>query len=71
MTPELWVALLSLAGTAVGSVGGVIAAGRMTAYRLQKLEEKVDRHNCLIERMAVVETSVRSAHRRIDELERR
>lgn len=70
MSTEVLVALLSLAGTAIGSVAGILAANRLTAYRLQQLEAKVDRHNCLMERMAVVETSVKSAHRRIDELER-
>lgn len=36
--------------------------------RLESLEEKQDKHNRLIERMAVVEQSVKSAHHRIDEL---
>ena len=70
MSTELTVALLSLAGTAIGSVAGILTANRLTAYRLQQLEDKVDRHNCLMERMAVVETSVKSAHHRIDEWER-
>ena len=70
MSTELTVALLSLAGTAIGSVAGIPTANRLTAYRLQQLEDKVDRHNCLMERMAVVETSVKSAHHRIDEWER-
>ena len=38
-------------------------------YRLQKLEEKQDKHNQLIERMAIVEQSVKSAHHRIDVIE--
>lgn len=70
MSTELTVALLSLVGTAIGSVAGILTANRLTAYRLQQLEDKVDRHNCLMERMAVVETSVKSAHHRIDEWER-
>jgi len=33
-----------------------------------KLSDRVDKHNNLVERMALVEASVKSAHRRIDEL---
>lgn len=35
---------------------------------ISRLDEKVNRHNQLIERMAIVEESVKSAHRRIDEV---
>lgn len=36
--------------------------------RLKSLEDKMDRHNNLVERMVAVEQSVKSAHRRLDEL---
>lgn len=35
---------------------------------ISRLDEKVDKHNHLIERMAIVEESVKSAHKRIDEV---
>ena len=38
-------------------------------YRLDKLEEKQDKHNNLIERMVAVEQSTKSAHHRIDGIE--
>ena len=47
------------------SVGAIY--GGLT-YRIKSLEEKVNRHNSLIERMYKVEESAKSAHRRIDEL---
>lgn len=62
------VALLSAAGTVIGSLGGILVSNKMTKFRLNKLEEKVDKHNHLVERMAAVEQSVKSAHHRIDEL---
>ena len=37
-------------------------------YRLTQLEKKVDKHNNLVERMAVAESSLKSAHHRIDEI---
>lgn len=68
MQPEIIVALLSLLGTAFGSVLGVITSNRLTTYRIQQLEEKVNKHNNLIERMAIAEQGIRTAHQRIDEL---
>ena len=49
------VAALSLAGTLVGSLGGILAANRLTTYRIQQLEDKVEQHNNLIARMYEVE----------------
>lgn len=62
------VALLSVAGTVLGSLFGVLASSRLTTYRLEQLEIKVNKHNNLVERMTKVEQSVKSAHHRIDEL---
>ena len=50
MSSEVLVALLSLAGTLIGTLGGILAANRLTAYRIEQLEEKVNRHNQVIER---------------------
>lgn len=44
-------ALISLCGTALGTLGGIFATNRLTTYRLSQLEKKVDKHNNLIERM--------------------
>lgn len=68
MTVEITVALLSLCGTAAGSLGGILAANRLTNYRIEQLEKKVDKHNGLVERMVAVEQSAKSAHHRLDEL---
>ncbi|HIT53141.1 MAG TPA: hypothetical protein IAD07_04295 [Candidatus Fimivicinus intestinavium] len=68
MEPEITVALLSAAGTVLGSLLGILASSRLTTYRLEQLEAKVNKHNNLIERMTRVEQSVKSAHHRIDEL---
>ena len=37
---------------------------------IEVLSNRVDKHNNLVERMAVVEQSTKSAHKRIDEIER-
>lgn len=71
MEPEIIVALLSALGTLIGSLGGILASNRMTNYRLAQLEKKVEKHNNLVERMTKVEDSVKSAHKRIDDIVRK
>ena len=50
MSSEVLVALLSLAGTLIGTLGGILAANKLTTYRIEQLEEKVNKHNQVIER---------------------
>lgn len=71
MGAEVTVGLLSLSGTLLGSIAGIMAANRLTNYRIAELEKKVDKHNNLVERMALVEASTKSAHHRIDDLKER
>ena len=52
---ELLIALLGFAGTLAGSLLGVLTAQKLTQYRLQQLEEKVNKHNNLIERTYKIE----------------
>lgn len=50
MSSELLVALISLVGTALGTLGGILAANRLTNYRIEQLEKKVQAHNNIVER---------------------
>lgn len=59
--------LLPLLGTFLGSVVSILVSNKMTTYRLEQLEKKVDKHNHLVERMVKAEASTASAHRRLDE----
>ena len=49
------VAIISGLFTLIGSFGGIIASSRLTTYRLQQLEEKVNKHNRVIERVYALE----------------
>ena len=50
MTDSIIVAILSLVGTLIGSMTGILTANKLVNYRLKKLEEKVQAHNNLVER---------------------
>ena len=66
MPNEILIALLSLLGTVLGSAGGVFAANRLTAYRIEQLEKKVDRHNSIIERTVILERDQKTLFRLVD-----
>lgn len=68
MTSEVLIAVLSLLGTAFGSVTGIMAANKLTNYRIAELEKKVDRHNTIIERFALLEQDNKTQWNRIDDL---
>ncbi|MEE1066593.1 MAG: hypothetical protein UH249_10725 [Acutalibacteraceae bacterium] len=65
---DIITALIALCGTMLGTFGGIMAANKLTVYRIEQLEQKVSKHNNLVERMFLVESSTKSAHHRIDEL---
>lgn len=67
---EIIVAAIALIGTAVGSLGGILAANRLTNYRIEQLEKKVDKHNSVIERIAVVEVRLSEQREELDRLHR-
>ncbi len=69
MSSEVLVAVLSLAGTLLGSLGGILASSKLTNYRLSQLEQKVDRHNGFGERIPVLEEKMKVVNHRLDDLE--
>ena len=51
MSETIIVALLSLVGTILGTFGGILTANKLTNYRIEQLEKKVEKHNKVIERV--------------------
>ena len=66
MQGEIIVALVSFAGTCVGSWGGL----KLMSYRIEQLERKVEKHNNFAGRMPVVEEQIKVINHRIEDLER-
>lgn len=76
MSGEVVVALITLLGSAIGTIGGIFATNKMTAYRIEQLEKKVDKHNQVVERMyeaekkiSVISEEIKNVNHRIEELE--
>lgn len=64
MSETIIVALISFAGTALGTFGGI----KLSNYRIEQLEKKVEKHNNLIERMYKLEGRMLEAEHDIKEL---
>ena len=68
MTNEVIVGLLSLSGTLCGTIAGILTSTKLSNYRIEQLEKKVEKHNSVIERTAILERDLKSVWRNIDEI---
>ena len=72
MSDAIIVALIGGICTAIPSlIATVVINNKSIAvmqYKIEDLTKKVEKHNNVVERMAVAENSIKSAHRRIDDL---
>jgi hypothetical protein len=76
MSDTVVVAIISLCGTLFGTFGGIMASNKLTLYRVEQLEKKVDKHNNVIERVfrledndKLIEEKIAVANHRISDLE--
>ena len=76
MNDVVLVALISLIGTLGGTFGGIITASKLTNYRIEQLEKKVEKHNNVVERVyvlekheAVIDEEIKVINHRINDLE--
>ena len=74
---DIMVALIGLLGSAAGAFVGVVTSAKLTNYRIEQLEKKVDKHNTVIERtykleetQAVIQEQIKVANHRIGDLEK-
>lgn len=69
MSSTVIVALISFAGTLFGTAGGIIASSKLTNFRLEQLEKKVDAHALVTAKMPVIEEKIKVINHRIANLE--
>lgn len=67
MSNEIMIAVLSFAGTCIGSFSGM----KLVTYRIEQLEKKVEKHNHFAERIPILEEKIAVANHRIEDLERK
>lgn len=58
MSETVIVSILSLVGTLGGTLGGILVANKLTNYRIEQLEKKVEKHNSVVERTFKLEGEV-------------
>ena len=71
MNESIVISLVSLLGTMFGTLGGVLAASRLTSYRLEQLEKKVAAHNNIVERTYKLEGRMTEVEHDIRDLKAR
>jgi len=68
MSDTVLVALIGVAGSGLGSLCGIMVSTRLTQYRLEQLEKKVQAHNNLVERTYRLEGQMTEAQHDIRDL---
>ena len=76
MSEVVIVSIISLIGTLAGTFGGIMTSSRLTGYRIEQLEKKVEKHNNVVERVfrledndRLLEEKISVANHRIADLE--
>lgn len=69
MDSEIIVALLTLLGSCLGTISGILVSSKLTNFRLSQLEERVNKHNSIVERTYILEEKISVANHRIADLE--
>ena len=63
--------LFALIGTLAGTFGGIMTSTKLTNYRLEQLEKKVEAHNNLAEKVIVLQDADKMLMDKIDGLTKR
>lgn len=73
---EIITAVIALVGSLCGTFGGIVVSSKLTNYRIEQLEKKVEKHNQLVDRVysleradKVEEEKLKVINHRIDDLE--
>ena len=68
MTGEIIVAIISLIGTLFGTFAGILTSTKLSNCRIDQLEKKVEKHNSVIERTAILERDMKTVWHEIEEI---
>lgn len=68
MAGQIIIAIISLIGTLVGTFAGILTSTKLSNYRIEQLEKKVEKHNSVVERTALLERDMKTVWHEINEL---
>ena len=68
MSIDAIISALSIAGTLVGTFAGIVFSNKLTIYRIEQLEKKVEKHNHIVERTFLLEGLMNEAEHDIQEM---
>lgn len=68
MAGQIIIAIISLIGTLVGTFAGILTSTKLSNYRIEQLEKKVEKHNSVVERTALLERDMKTVWYEINEL---
>lgn len=71
MSDAVLVALITGGMAIISNIMVAFAQNSKTIYRIEQLEKKMDKHNDLIERVAVIERDEKTQWKQIDEIKAR
>lgn len=70
MDNQILAILINSIVTLAGIFGGILTANKLTNYRIEQLEKKVEKHNNTIERTFKLEQKVADLDEEIEDLKR-
>lgn len=70
MSDTIIIAIISFAGTLVGTAGGIITSAKLTHYRLEQLEKKVEAQSSSFADVPILKERLTNMSRRITNLEK-
>ena len=68
MPSDIIVAILALCGTLVGSIAGIVASNKLVVYRIERLENVINKVDNAMERIVILEQNEKAQWNRIDDM---
>lgn len=68
MAPEIIVALITSISTLIVAIVSIIMSNRLISFKVDDLTKKVEKHNNLVERIAVLERDNKTAFNQLAEV---
>lgn len=68
MPSDIIVAILALCGTLVGSIAGIVASNKLVVYRIERLENVINKVDSAMERIVILEQNEKAQWNRIDDM---